>query len=292
MSLRNILSISVLALATAASASAGTILFDDFNYPIGPLDGQNGGIGWAGSWVGIPEYVVAAGSLSYCDASGCLQQSGNRAQFVPSSLAGTNSLRTLSSLGSNGSTFWLSFLISFDGTLAQNEADIRIDGKNGNLSVGRELIDQTNWSVEDSASATPYTQSSIPIVPGQALFAAIRIDQNADPNASDTVTVYLDPHPAAVPGASPGVVGMVFTDLNFNTSNIAMALDGAAFPNPLTTGFVANYDPIRGGTTYFDVAPEASSVVPEPASWSLIAGVLAIIAGAVRRRARDGRHFE
>ena len=61
-----------------------------------------------------------------------LQQSGNRAQFIPSSLAGTNSLRTL------------------------------------------------------SASANPYTQSSIAIIPGQALFAAIRIDQNADPNANES----------------------------------------------------------------------------------------------------------
>ena len=146
MSLRNILSISVLMVASAAFASADPILFDDFNYPIGPLDGQNGGIGWAGSWVGIPEYVVAPGSLSYCDGADCLAQSGNRAQFVPSSLAGTNSLRTLSSLGSNGSTFWLSFLISFDGTLAQNTANVRLDGKNGDLYVGRELVDQTNWS--------------------------------------------------------------------------------------------------------------------------------------------------
>jgi len=148
-----------------------------------------------------------------------------------------------------------------------------------------ELDDQSNWSVEDSASATPYTQSSIPIVPGQALFAAIRVDQNADPNGNDTVTVYLDPHPAAVPSASPGVPGMVFTDLNFNNSNVALALDGSAFPNPFTTGFVANYDPIRGGTTYFDVAPATASAVPEPRTWSFLAGALAILAVAVRRRA-------
>lgn len=65
MSLRSILSISVLALAAAAFTSATPVLFDDFNDPTGPLDGQNGGIGWAGSWVGIPEYTVASGSLSY-----------------------------------------------------------------------------------------------------------------------------------------------------------------------------------------------------------------------------------
>jgi hypothetical protein len=95
----------------------------------------------------------------------------------------------------------------------------------------------------------------------------------------------LDPKPAAVPSDNPGVVGMVFTDLNFNTSNVTIALDGAAFPNPFTTGFVANYDPIRGGTTFFDVAPATSSAVPEPATGSLMAGVLAILAVAVRRRA-------
>jgi hypothetical protein len=283
MSLRSILAIAILAAGTVSFAGA-TILFDDFNYPIGPLDGQNGGTGWAGAWVGIPEYVVAPGSLSY----GTLATSGNRAQFIPSNLASTNSLRTLSGLGSDGSTFWLSFLISFDGTLAQNTASIRVDGKNGSLSVGRELDDQANWSVEDSASATPYTQSSIAMVAGQALFVAIRFDQNADPNANDIVTVYLDPDPAVVTGASPGVPGMVLTDLNFNTINVTMALQGGAFPSPLVTGFVANYDPIRGGATYFDVAPAAGSAVPEPETWSFMAGGLAIVAVAMRRR-RDLR---
>lgn len=57
---------------------------------------------------------------------------------------------------------------------------------------------------------------------GQALFVAIRIDQNADPNANDIATVYLDPIPAKV---------------------------------------------------------------PEPATWSFMAGSLAIFAVAVRRRA-------
>jgi hypothetical protein len=280
MSLRSILSISVLVVATAAFASANLLLFDDFNYPVGPLDGQNGGIGWAGAWNGIPEYVVAPGSLSYPG----LAQSGNRAQFVPQDFAGTNSLRTLSSLGSDGSTFWLSFLISVDGILAGNTADFRIDSNDQHLYIGRELGTETNWDIEDGGSATPYTQSSIPIVPGTALFVAIRFDQNADPNANDTVTIYLNPIPALVPGANPGVPGMVITDLNFNTTNVTIGLDGSAFPNPSTTGFVANYDPIRGGTTYFDVAPGISSAVPEPATWSFLAGGLAFFAVAVAMR--------
>jgi len=271
----------VLASATAAFANAGTFLFDDFNYPTGPIDGRNGGTGWASAWIGIPEFVVAPGSLSYPG----LQQSGNRAQFIPSSLAGTNSLRVLSSLGSDGSTFWLSFLISFDGLLAQNTADLRLDAKNGYFHIGRELGDQANWGFEDTATPPVYSQSSVPIT-GSVLFVAIRIDQNADPNANDVVTVYMDPVPALLPGANPGVPGIVFTDLNFNTSNVTLALDGAAFPDPATTGFVANFDPFRGGSTYADVAPGIVSTTPEPATWSFPAGALALFALAMRRRAK------
>ena len=131
----------------------------------------------------------------------------------------------------DGSTVWLSFLISFDGTLAQNTADIRIDGKNGDILVGRELDDEANWSMEDLGSPTPYTQSSVPIVTGQALFVAMRIDQNVDPNANDTVTIYFDPHPAAVPSATPGVAGIVYHRQNFNTSNVQLAVNGSAFTN-------------------------------------------------------------
>ena len=281
MSSRIFLSLFIAAVATATSAQAAPTLFDDFNYPVGPLDGQNGGTGWAGAWNAIPEYRVASGSLSYTG----LQQSGNRAQFVPSNLAGTNSLRTFSSAGSNGSTFWLSFLMSMDGTIAQNTADFRINGLNGNLSIGRELGDQANWSIEDSASGTPYTQSSVAIVPGKAIFVAIRIDQNADPSANDLITVYFNPDPAAVPSDNPGVVGMVIADLRFGTVNVPMALDGSAFPDPTTTGFVANFDPIRGGATYFDVAPAALTLAtPEPSTWLFMTAGLAVIALTARRR--------
>ena len=79
---------------------------------------------------------------------------------------------------------------------------------------------------------------------------------------------------------------MVFNDLNFSSGNVTLALDGSAFPNPLTTGFLADYDPIRGGTTYFDVAPGSGSPIPEPATWGLVATGLAFIAITARRRKR------
>jgi hypothetical protein len=292
MSLRKFLTISVLAVATAAvpiAARAATLLFDNFNYPIGLLDGQggvSGGIGWAGNWTGANVYQVAPGSLSYST----LDQSGNRAQFVPTNLAGTGISRTIASLGAPGSTFWLSFLMSFNGTLAQNFADVRLDATNGGLRIGRpaDLGDQGFWAVEDTVSPVTTALSTTAMLAGASVFVAVRIDLNPDPNLNDTVTVYFDPNTATTLGSAPGVPGITFTDMNFASSNILLALEGSAFPSPAVTNFVANYDPIRGGTTYFDVAPAAISPVPEPATWSLLAaGTLALFALAVRRRKLD-----
>lgn len=288
MRLRNILSMSVLAVAiatvaTTASATPIPVLFDNFNDPIGPLDGQGGGTGWAGSWTGADVYFVAPGSLSYKN----LAQSGNRAQFVPTNLAGTNISRTIASLGSPGSTYWLSFLMRFNGTLAQNSADIRLDAGNGSLRIGRpsDLSNQNFWAVEDTVSPVTTGFSTIPMVAGTTIFVALSIDLNPNPLLNDTVSVYFDPNTATTLGAVPGVPAMVFTDLNFASSNVLLSLEGSAFPSPTVTNFVADYDPIRGGATYFDVAPAAArTAVPEPTSWSLVASALAIFGFAMRRR--------
>src|SRR5882724_5651268 len=93
-------------------------VFEDFQYPAGSLlDGQSGGTGWAGHWVGADDFFTAAGSLSYPG----LLSSGNRAQFVPHNGAGSNVIRSIDALGADGATAWLSFLISIDGDVVGSD---------------------------------------------------------------------------------------------------------------------------------------------------------------------------
>ena len=283
MSVRNLLSMAAMTFAAATLATATPLLFDNFDYPVGPLNGQNGGTGWLGGWTGSSVYNVKPGSLSYSN----LQTSGNRAQFDPIDESGTNITRTMASLGADGSTFWLSFLISFDGALDQNTADIGLDDSLGfgRLSIGRVRDDQANWGVFSGRDSNKPFLSSVPIVSGQPLFVAMSIDLNADPTLNDVVKVYFNPNTATTDGAAPGVAPMIFTSYNFASTRVLFALDGSAFPYPPT--FDANYDPIRGGTTYFDVAPaDLSSATPEPASMVLMGGGLACLLFSRYRRAR------
>ena len=68
--------------------ATGLLTGEDFDYPVGPLGGQNGGFGWGGPWdilnvastrsAGRPSCQVPAGSLRYS----ILPSSGNRARLA------------------------------------------------------------------------------------------------------------------------------------------------------------------------------------------------------------------
>jgi hypothetical protein len=251
-------------------------VFEDFQYPAGSLlDGQNGGTGWAGHWVGADDFFTGAGSLFYPG----LLSSGNRAQFIPYNEAGSNVIRTINALGTDGATTWLSFLISIDGDVVGSDisADVRLDDGLGNhLYIGDPQSGRPNWGVLTQSGFIP---SNIPIVSGVPVFVAVRFDLNANPAANDLVTVYFDP----TPGLSlPSVPGISTNSYNFSAGHDVLALDGNVFQ--LTA--VANYDPIRGGTSYADVSPASITPTPEPSSLTLMDTVLAICGIMIRRRMR------
>jgi len=188
-------------------------------------------------------------------------------------------IRTINALGTDGATAWLSFLISIDGDVVGSDisADVRLDDGNGNhLYIGDPQAGPANWGVFTQSGFIP---SNIPIVSGVPLFVAVRFDLNANPAANDLVTVYFDP----TPGLSlPNVAGISTNSYNFSAGHDVFALDGNVFR--LTA--VANYDPIRGGTSYADVSPASITATPEPSSLTLTAAALAICVIVTRRRMR------
>ena len=268
-------------LLSGGSAFADIIgpVFEDFQYPAGSLlDGQNGGTGWAGHWVGADNFYTAAGSLSYPG----LLSSGNRAQFIPHDESSSNVIRTINALGTDGGTTWLSFLMSIDGDVMGSDilAEVILDDGNGNhLYIGKSREGQANWGVFDALTGAGEVQSNIPIVSGAPVFVAVRFDLNANPAANDLVTVYFDPLPGS---PVPSVAGISTNGYNFSAGSDVLRLSGGV----INLTAVANYDPIRGGTSYADVAPASVTPTPEPSSLTLMATVLAICGIMIRRRMR------
>ena len=73
--------------------------------------------------------------------------------------------------------------MSFDGTLGENSADVRLDAGNGSIRIGRptDLSNQSFWAIEDTVSPVTSDFSTIPKVAGTTVFVAMSIDLNSNP---------------------------------------------------------------------------------------------------------------
>ena len=93
------------------------IAYDGFAYSAGqPLDGQNGGMGWAGPWATSGgSVVVQSGSLA-----GSVAATGNSLAAGNASGGGNTSRSLAAPAGGNGATVWLSFLQSGPASLQSN----------------------------------------------------------------------------------------------------------------------------------------------------------------------------
>ena len=266
----------VTAIALGATAVNATPIAEDFNYTAGAgLSSQNGGTGFVGPWQTAYSFTVGSGSLSYPGTS----STGNRAVFTPAFYAVSSATRTLS-MGTAGSTEWLSFLMDFSGNPSGMVTEMLFAPSSGNyLRVGK--VDYTNNSWGVLRNGDPAVFSSVPIVSDVTAMFVMRFDFNADPTANDTVSIYIDPTSTT----NPGTLLATFTDNNFGSLWTTFQWDGYATVNPGAA--TASLDAIRGGSSYADVAPNIISTVPEPGTYTLVmAGLCLIGAGAWRRKSR------
>jgi hypothetical protein len=266
----------VTAIALGATAVNATPIAEDFNYTAGAgLSPQSGGTGFLGPWQTAYNFTIGSGSLSYPGTS----STGNRAVFTPDGYASASATRTLS-MGTNGTTEWLSFLMDFSGNPSGMVTEMLFAPTSGNdLRVGKVDYTNNNWGV--LRNGDPAVFSSVPIMSDVTAMFVLRFDFNADPTLNDTVSIYIDPTSAT----NPGTLLATFTDNNFGSLWTSFQWEGFTTVSPVAA--TASLDAIRGGSTYADVAPNTISTVPEPGTYTLVmAGLCLMGAGAWRRKSR------
>ncbi len=260
--------------------SAATILYEPFDYPVGGLNGQNGGVGFTEAWTssGTSSTAVFAPGLTYSN----LQTSGN-------AVAGTASMvmkRRFDSTGltGDGASYWFSILFAATDTTIGTATAIpsffsNFSGSNGQSSgfaVSYNIQSATTLYMDariggsiratTTIAGTDYYDGSVALVLGKITFS--------DTASQDRLEVWLNPTPGATPGTPLFDVTGQWTDPGTNNAFYMNKYDP---PDRLI-------DEIRLATSISDVMP-----VPEPA-----AGLAALVAagfGAVLggRRCRSSR---
>jgi hypothetical protein len=126
----------VRSIASTGGPQDGLYAYEGFDYPAGPLSGQNGGFGWAGAWADIEAAcppgevatnVVEEGNLAYGELRGIGSHATQRAQqnrirrALGTSLGGVfdsaglvENQDSLRLVGANGKTVYLSFVQRVD----------------------------------------------------------------------------------------------------------------------------------------------------------------------------------
>lgn len=277
----------LLSVIISTTTQAGLLVYEPFDYPEGPLAGQNGGIGWGSAWQASAGGQVTAGSLGY----GNLATQGNSLVISGTTGGLASTFRTLSTAYGAG-TYYVSFVgqrLSPHATLDQNtirassfqlhagtgtSADERI----GAGKVTTASPNQTyNWAMFSDGSASFVENSTSPITE-QAfilweLIVADSIDGQGPGASSDIARMWVNP-------ALGGLLGAPDVELTQAEGNnhdylfqkVRLFAGAASGGNPYASFAI---DEIRIGESLADVTP-----IPEPGTMLLsllaMAGISAV----------------
>ena len=260
------------AVITTVTSSAPAVLLgsDSFDYPAGAIAGQNGGTGATGAYTGAGN--VTTPGLAYPN----FQSSGNKfTTGVPPNDSGA--FRPIPPINTDAGTFFVGFLASVPGAIPNyggisffTAATPGQTGGSEELFLGKPSgTDTYGFDVSGVAGDTSVGTgfSNVTASPTPALLV-YRITFTP---AGDTIDSYINPVPGQPLPATPTGTFAIPEDSFPDTVNNLRFQSGT---QPI------NFDELRIGTTFADVAP-----VPEPATAGLLAaGALGLLA----RRRRCG----
>ena len=233
---------------TVRTLGSSTLLaYDGFNYTKDQyLHNLSGGSGWADAWcVGRDDgEPVINGSGLTAGAPADALLSGGRS--FTAFWGVTSTRNTAASFGADGTELWSSFLIKpdvvLDGSWTNSEIDfgsiaLWYQGPTGNFYFSARTVDGS-WT-------GPTTYS---ITPGQTYFVVIRQVFNPTGNGRDTLQIWTNPAPGSTPSVASAWLNTTLSSTLTAPSSTRVAIRGK-------WGLTPQYDEIRLGRSYADVAP-------------------------------------
>lgn len=268
--------------AVVSSVSAELLLSDSFNFSA-EGDGPNGiytpGFlvnqgpvlpGFSGSWTrpnGFPSVNVSTEGLTYAGYG----SSGGAVDLASTSSNFTQVSRPSSGFGITQPTLYFSYLIERAPSTSAGRTGIKFGGNGGdNFEFG--VTGSSYYVNSDSTTGGSYTE-------GDTTLLLLRLDLDAD--GVDTFYLFADPDLA---GGEPVIGSAVLTSSAFNFfdgGNIGSIqprfVDGSG---SFASGDAYTFDEIRVGTTFDSI----TSPIPEPGTYAMLSGLLALGAVMIRRR--------
>jgi hypothetical protein len=238
------------------SGGGSTPSYDGFGYTPGGganWNGGAGGSGWGGNW-SIPtpaDAGVVSGSLAY---SG-LSTSGNKVTLWHQDTASRN---TSMSYGTDGTSRWVGVLMNAAFSGGTNPY------LGGEIDLGTQLKIGTVWAAplalrSNIGGSETFAGSTFTPTANSTYFLVARIDYGA----TDVVRLWVNPTPGTQPSdASASATLTLPAGQSFSVGN-NITLNGGGYYD------LANFDELRYGSTYADVAPSSAS--PPAAPTNLVA---------------------
>jgi hypothetical protein len=249
-----------------------SIASDPFDYPVGSINGRNGGSGFSQPYSGNGQ--VNAGSLLYTD----LPTTGNH---VSTTTNGNGMFRLFSTVGrpigmldgsgkfgADGSSVYISFLERLDSGVVTAFGDYGgisfFNGATENLFFGDLGFDGFHkfWGVDPQEGSAAVKESGV-LVDSTIRLLIGRIDFAS---GSETIRFYVDPPLGAEP-STPAIGPFLMHDFRFDRIRIQSGGNG-----------LYSFDEVSIGTTY-------ANVVPEPTAYGLL-GVSSLLCFATWRGTR------